>query len=87
MSLAHHLGRFREQVLVHVAKRDNLDGRDLDEPKQIALAVPTRADKADAFGFLVEEFRAVGAQGRESQRGRGALQEAAATDHERDRGC
>ena len=48
-----HVGRLGEHAAVDVAERDDLDRRDLDEPEQVALAVPAAADQADARGLLV----------------------------------
>ena len=45
-----HLGGLGQHLLVDVAQRDDLDRRDLDQPEQVALAVPAAADQADALG-------------------------------------
>ena len=42
-----HLGGIGEHLLVDVAERDDLDRSDLDEPEQVALAVPAGADQPD----------------------------------------
>ena len=46
-----HLGGLGQHLLVHVAQRDDLDRRDLDQAEQVALAVPAAADQADAPHF------------------------------------
>ena len=55
LPLAGDLHRLGEHVLVGIADGDDFDRRDLDEPPQIAFAVPARADQADAFGFVSGE--------------------------------
>ena len=52
----HHLRRLRQHLLVHVAHRNHLDGRHLDQAEQIALAVPPRTDNADTLRFLVRQL-------------------------------
>ena len=39
---------------VHVAQRDDLDRRDLDQAEQVGLSVPARADEADTFANVAE---------------------------------
>ncbi len=74
-------------MFVRVAQRDHFDGRDLDEAEQIALAIPAGADQADAFGFLVDEFDAIAAEGREGERRGRGLEETAAINCEAHRKC
>ena len=56
-------GSFADHLPVHIAQRYNLDGRDLDEPTQVALAVPAAADQADARRFLISELSGVTTRG------------------------
>ena len=51
LAVGDHLGGLGQHLLVDVAQRDDLDRRDLDQPEQVALAVPAAADQADALGF------------------------------------
>jgi hypothetical protein len=51
LARGHQIRRLRQHIAVHVAQRNDLHGRDLDEPEQIALAIPPAADQADALGF------------------------------------
>ena len=44
-----HVRGFREHSFIHVAKRHHLDGRNLNQAKQITFAIPTAADEADAL--------------------------------------
>ena len=53
-----HVGGLGQHLLVDVAQRDDLDRRDLDEPEQVALAVPAAADQADARRLRVGEAAA-----------------------------
>ena len=62
------LGGFGEHALIDVAERDDFDGRDLDEAKEVGLAVPTGADEADAECFLIGAGD-VSAEGRERESG------------------
>ncbi len=64
-----HLGGLGEHLLVDVAERDDLDRRDLDEPEQVALAVPAGADQPDALGLLTMEGRRPPARDRKGQSG------------------
>ena len=48
------LGGLGEHLLVDVAERDDLDRRDLDQPEQVALAVPAGADQADPLARVGE---------------------------------
>ena len=43
------LGGLGQHLLVDVAQGDDLDRRDLDEPEQVDLAIPARADQADSL--------------------------------------
>ena len=43
-------------LLIHVAERDDLDRRDLNEPEQIVLAIPAAADESDPLGLLIGDF-------------------------------
>ena len=45
--------RAGQHLLIDVAQRDHFDRRDLNQPAQIALAIPTAADQADAIGLLL----------------------------------
>ena len=47
LALRHSIGRVRQHLLIHIAHRDDLDGRDLDQTKQVGFAVPARSDDAD----------------------------------------
>jgi hypothetical protein len=40
-------------LLVHVAQRDDLGRRDLDQAEEVHLAVPARADQPRAQRFLI----------------------------------
>ena len=53
-----HLGGLGQHLPVHVAERDNLHGGNLDEPEEVTLAVPSRADQAHTFGLCLESTRA-----------------------------
>ncbi len=53
LAVADKIRSLGEHVLIDVAQRDDLDGGDLDQADQIALAIPAAADQADAFGFEV----------------------------------
>jgi len=55
LPLAGNLYCLSEHVLVRVADGNNLDWRDLDQPPQITLAVPTGADEPDAPRFFSGE--------------------------------
>ena len=50
------LARFGEHALVHVAERHHIDRSDLNQPQQIGLPVPARADETDAFGLFSGGF-------------------------------
>ena len=65
-------------LLVHVAQRDDLDRRDLDQAEQVALAVPAAADQADARRLAVGERGGVAAGGGQGQAGGAGVQEIAA---------
>ena len=57
-----HVGGLGEHLLVHVAQRDDLDRRDLDEAQEVGLAVPAAADQPDALfhvGKLIGKKSAV----------------------------
>ena len=68
------LRRAGQHLFVHVAERDHLDRRHLDQPEQVALAVPAAADEADAL-LLVCEFSGIAAEGRQRQSCRTDLDE------------
>ena len=68
-----------EHRLVDITQRDDVDGRDLDEPQEIRLAVPSGADEADSFAGVGKLLRKW--ERRESQCG-GAGREKVATMHE-----
>ena len=63
-----HVGGLGEHLLVDVAERDDLDRRDLDQPEQVALAVPAGADQADALAGICQLLR-VGRHARQRQSG------------------
>src|SRR5579875_328771 len=46
-----NLGGIGECLLVHIAKRHDLDGRHLNEAEQIDLAVPAATDQSDTGRF------------------------------------
>jgi hypothetical protein len=46
-----------EHRLVDIAQRDDVDGRDLDQPQEIRLAVPSGADQADPFAGVGKLLR------------------------------
>ena len=46
-------GRAAEQAFVHVAERYDFDRRDLDQPPEVALAVPPGAHEPDPIGLLL----------------------------------
>lgn len=50
-----------EHVLVRIAKCDDFYWSDLDQPPQIAGAIPTTADESDSAGFALVEFQRIGA--------------------------
>ena len=72
------LGRVGEHRLVHVAERDDLDGRDLDQAEEVGLAVPARADQSHAPRLAVVELCALAeGRGRQGQARRAGLDELA----------
>ena len=64
----HDLRRLAEHPLVHVAQRNHLDRLDLNQPQEIDLAVPTRADQAHAPRLLACKSHRIIAHGRQRQR-------------------
>ena len=64
----------RHHVAVDIAQRDHFDRRDLHEPQQIALAIPARADQADALRLATRQLLRVARQPGDGKRRRsGAL--------------
>ena len=53
------VGRFGQHLLSTSHKRNHLDRRDLNQPQQIGLAVPARADQAHAAGLVVGERQSI----------------------------
>ena len=76
-----HVRGFREHSFIHVAKRHHLDGRNLNQAKQVTFAVPAAADEADAF-FHVGKVGGVMRECRQGQRGGGAGLEKCSAVHE-----
>jgi hypothetical protein len=70
-----------EHIGIGIADRYHLDGGNLDQTPQIALAVPAGANESDAFGFLLDQLGPVSAEGGQGQTRGGRLEEAAAVDH------
>ena len=48
-----------QHLLVDVAQRDDLDRRHLHQPEHIGLAVPSAADQAHAFRWLVRGLECI----------------------------
>ena len=71
LAVGDDLGGLGEHLLVNVAERDDLHRRDLDEPEQVGLAVPARADQADAFRLRGGRGGDVVSGGCQGQPGRG----------------
>ena len=71
------LGRVGEHLLVDVAERDDFDRRDLDQPEQVALAVPAGADQPDPLARVRELLGVGGRSGQGEGRG-GVLDEVSA---------
>ena len=74
----HHVGGLAQHVLIDIAERHDVDRRNLNQPKEVTLAVPTAADQADALLLLRGDGagRASG-QGRVRQSGSARLEERA----------
>src|SRR6185437_4135614 len=70
LSPRHHLRRLRKPVLIHIAQRDDFNRRNLDQPKQIILAIPSRPDQPHAIRLLLRPIGDISAQhgGRNSRR-------------------
>ena len=87
LPLAGDIDGAREHLLVHVANRDDLDRRDLDEPPEVALSIPAGADQTDPPGLAVDDVEGISAKrwerGERRSGGRG-LEKLAAVDVE---GC
>ena len=62
LPLAGDLHRAREHLLVHVANRDDLDRRDLDQPPKVALSIPPGADQTDPSGLAADNARGISAK-------------------------
>ena len=56
-----------QHLLVDVAERDDLDGRDLNEAEEVGLAVPAAADQADPLCLVAGESGCVFAADRKRQ--------------------
>ncbi len=54
LPLGDHIGRVGQHSLVDVAKRHHFDRGHLDQPEQVGLTVPARADQADARRLIGE---------------------------------
>ena len=81
LALAGDLDGLGQHVFVRIADRDDLDRRDLNEPPQIALAVPAGADQPHALGFFSGEGgRHITGRGH-GENGGGSLSEELATVH------
>ncbi len=77
-------GGIGEHAGIDVTERDHLDGRDLQQPEQVAFAVPPRADQSDPLPRRGLR-EAVTRKGRQRQGGAGVFQKGAAI-HE-DQAC
>ncbi len=62
-----HVRGVGEHLLIDVAQRNDLDRRDLDQAKQISLAIPPAADEPDPRRFLIDKLRGKPARGGERQ--------------------
>src|SRR5438477_5425765 len=60
------LSRLSDHLFIHVAKRNDLHGSDLDGAKQITLAIPAAADQANAF-LRIGQIRSITSERGESQ--------------------
>ena len=70
-----HLRAVGHHLPVDVAQRDNLDGRHLDQAKDIGLAIPAAADESHSFGGQIRGFCRIAAGGWQRQRGKTSLNE------------
>ena len=82
LPLTDQLGRFGQHPAVHVAHRDDVDGRHLNQPEDVVLAIPPGSNQSHAFRFLMDNVQPLGAQSRHGTRGRRGLQETTAVDVE-----
>ena len=82
LAVGDDVGGLGQHLLVDVAQRDDLDRRDLDQPEQVALAVPAAADQSHALGFPAGRTQSSPCRSREREaRGRRAGLEELATIH------
>jgi hypothetical protein len=51
LALGHQVRSFRQHAAVYIAERDHLHRRHLNQPEEVALAIPSTADHADAQRF------------------------------------
>ena len=66
----HQVRGVTQHPAIDIAKRDNLDGRDLNQPEQIRFAVPSTADQAHTPRlFCVKLHRRAGHRGRREAKG------------------
>src|SRR5690606_25265150 len=59
LALACDFDRSRQHVFIGIANRHDFNWRDLNEPPEIALAIPARADKSYAPWFAVHQIKRV----------------------------
>ncbi len=76
----HGLG---QHPLVRIADGHDLDRRHLDQPPQVALAVPAGADQSDTLGLSGDDLKRFGAERPECERRGASLDETAAIDLKR----
>jgi hypothetical protein len=70
-------GGVGEHEFVHVAKRNDFDGCDLDEAQQVGLSVPAASDEPDAFSLIGEIHGEAAEVGSREERGAAAEERAA----------
>ncbi len=75
------LARLGEHFLVDVAERDDLDGRDLDQPEQVGFAIPAGADQTHAADFFPIKLGGATLRGGRQRQARGPGLEELATVH------
>src|SRR5579859_2856055 len=79
LPLADHLGGFGQQMLIDITQGYDFHRRNLNKAEQVALSIPAGADEANAFRLLINNIQGLDSQRGKGQRGRGRLQESAAS--------
>src|SRR2546423_2775192 len=78
LALTGDLNGTGEHLLIDVADGNDLHRGNLDQSPQVALAVPTGANEADAFWFPVDDVKGVRAECGEGDRSGSGLEETTA---------